>query len=191
MAAKDASATTLVTGKVRLSYTYLLEPEKDDEEKGKAGKYRCMILIPKTDKATLKAIETAQKAAAKEGAALLGKIPPSGLNPAWSTLHDGDEDQDTEERPEYVGMMYLNCSTTRRPGIIDLRGNHLTTEDDVYPGMWARVQIKAAAYKVPEKKGVTFYLNHVQKVADGDNLMGRSKPEDVFDILDEDEGDLI
>lgn len=193
MATKEASATTIITGKVRLSYTYLLEPDKNED--GSNGKYRTMFLIPKSDKDTLAKIEAAQKAAAKEGASILGKIPPSGFNPAWSTLHDGDEDQDTDEKPEYKGMMYLNVSTTRKPGIIDRQGNHLTSEDDVYPGMWAKLQIKAAAYNVDKKKGVTFYLNHVQKIADDENLMGRSKPEDVFEILDDDDdedaGDLI
>jgi hypothetical protein len=193
MATATASPTKFNTGKVRLSYTYLLSPRVETGDNGevKSSKYSVTLLIPKSDKKTVDAIKNAQKAAAKEGASKLGKIPPSGFNPAWSTLHDGDEEKDTEEQPEYKGCMYLQATSKQKPGIIDLHGNQLTTEDEVYPGMYGRVNLTCMAYNSGTKKGVTFYLNHVQKMEDGDNLAGRTKPEDVFDILDSEDENLI
>ncbi|HEP3309396.1 ssDNA-binding protein, partial [Streptococcus pyogenes] len=54
------STTKVVTGKVRLSYAALLEPKAFE---GQEAKYSTVILIPKTDKVTIKKIKDAQKAA--------------------------------------------------------------------------------------------------------------------------------
>ncbi|HEP3309398.1 ssDNA-binding protein, partial [Streptococcus pyogenes] len=54
------NTTKVVTGKVRLSYVALLEPKAFE---GQEAKYSTVILIPKTDKVTIKKIKDAQKAA--------------------------------------------------------------------------------------------------------------------------------
>lgn len=182
------ASSTLVTGEVRLSYCYLFEPRRE-EDPNKESKYGVTILIPKSDKATLKKIKDATEAAKAVGKGKTwgGKIPPN----LSLTLHDGDTDRDTDEQPEFKGHMFMSVSSKERPGLVDRALNPITDRSDLYSGCYARVAISAFPYNNSGKKGVTFFLNHVQKMRDGEHLDGRSKPEDVFDALDEDDSDLL
>lgn len=175
------ASNAIVTGEVRLSYCYLFEPRKDDE--GNPDKYGVTILIPKSDKATLKKIKDAIEAAKQVGKGKTwgGKIPTN----LKVTLHDGDTEKDLDEAPEFAGHYYMSCSSKERPGLVDRQVNPITDRSDLYSGCYARVAISAFPYSNSGNKGVTFFLNHVQKMRDGDHLDGRSKPEDVFDALDE------
>lgn len=178
-----AEATNqIVTGEVRLSYCYLFEARKEDDPE-KEGKYGCTILIPKTDKATVKKIKDAIEAAkvVGKGKNWGGKIPPN----LKISLHDGDTERDTDEQPEFKGHYYMSVSSKERPGLVDRSVNPITDRSDLYSGCYARVAISAFPYNTDGSKGVTFFLNHVQKMRDGDHLDGRSKPEDVFDALDD------
>lgn len=180
----------IITGEVRLSYCYLFEPRKDDE--GNPDKYGVTLLIPKSDKATVKKIKDAIEAAkiVGKGKTWGGKIPPN----LKTTLHDGDTEKDTDEAPEFIGHYYMSCSSKERPGVVFRDLSPITDRSDLYSGCYARVAISAFPYSNSGNKGVTFFLNHVQKMRDGDHLDGRSKPEDVFDALDaldEEEGSLI
>ena len=57
--------TKVVTGKVRFSFCNLFEPKAFQE--GADPKYSVMLLIPKTDVATLNRIKAAIDAAAQKG----------------------------------------------------------------------------------------------------------------------------
>ena len=182
--ANGAKETKVITGKVRLSYVHLFEPYSPDEDK--APRYSCVILIPKTDKATMRSIREAQKAALENGVSSVfgGKLPRE-----WhDTIKDGDdEDQtDLERNPEYAGHWYMSIAAKTKPGIVDQRREPITDSSDVYSGCYARISMNAFAYNVKGNKGVSFGLNHVQKWADGDFLGGRSRAEDEFDDLDDD-----
>ena len=180
--ATTASATKVVTGKVRLSYAHLFEPFSNNE--GQEPKFSTAILIPKSDKKTLAAIETAQAAALEQGktSKFGGKVPVK-----WSTtLHDGDTEQDLERNPEYAGHMYMTVSSKTRPGIVDAAVKPILDSTEVYSGCYARVSINAFPYSNSGNKGVSFGLNHVQKLADGDFLGGRSKAEDDFSAVEGD-----
>lgn len=186
--ATTQSTTKVVTGKVRLSYVHLFEPYAANPDQPE--KYSCVILIPKSDKATLKKIKAAQDAAAEAGKAKTfnGKIPAN----LKTTLHDGDEEGDLERNPEYEGHMFMSVSSKTRPGIVDRSTNAILDSSEVYSGCFARVSINAFAYNTQGNRGISFGLNHVQKLADGDFLGGRSKAEDDFEPLDdEDDDDLI
>lgn len=186
MATTTANTTKVVTGTVRLSYVHLFEPyaqNADDDEK-----YSCVILIPKSDKKTLEKIRAAIDAAAEQGknSKFDGKIP-SNLQ---ITLHDGDEEGDLEKNPEYESHMYMSLSSKTKPGIVDSDVNPILDSTEVYSGCYARVSMNAFPYNFRGKKGVSFGLNHVQKIKDGDYLGGRSRAEDDFEAIDEDD-DLI
>lgn len=182
--------TKVVTGEVRLAYANLLTPRASFE--GQDPKYSAVLLIPKTDTKTVNAIKRAIKAAAEEGAGKVfgGKIPKN----LKTTLRDGDEEADLERNPEYEGHMFMNVSSKTRPGIVDRGLNTIIEPDEVYSGMYARVSINAFAYSYSGSKGISFGLNNVQKVRDGERFAGASKAEDDFDALDddfEDDNDLI
>jgi hypothetical protein len=182
--ASTASATKVVTGTVRLSYVHLFEPyaQGDDD----VEKYSCVILIPKSDKRTLKKIDDAIAAATEAGrnTKFEGKVPKIVV----TNLHDGDEEADLEKNPEYEGHMYMSVSSKTKPGIVDADVNPILDSTEIYSGVYARVSINAFAYNYKGKKGISFGLNHVQKVKDGDFLGGRSRAEDDFEPI-EDEGD--
>lgn len=179
--------TKVVTGKVRLSYVHLFEPYSPNEDSPE--KYSCVILIPKSDKTTLKAIDEAVKNAAENGKDRIfnGKVPAS----LKTTLHDGDEEADLDRNPEYAGHMYMSVSSKTKPGIVDQQLNPILDASEVYSGCYARVSIGAFAYNVQGNRGVSFGLNHVQKAGDGDFLGGRSRAEDDFTALSDDEDDLL
>lgn len=188
--ATTPSPTRVVTGKVRLSYVHLFEPWAADADTD--PKYSCVILIPKDDKKTLGAIRRAIQAAAEAGAAkhFGGKVPKN----LATTLRDGDDDEkvDPDNSPEYAGHMFMNVSSKTRPGLVDRNVLPVLDSTEIYSGCYARVDMNAFSYNVKGNRGVSFGLNNVQKWADGEYLGGRSRAEDAFDALDdEDEDDLI
>jgi hypothetical protein len=183
MPVSTPSATKVITGKVRLSYVHLFEPwaANDSQE----AKFSTAILIPKSDKATIEKLRAAQQAALQAGkdSKFGGKVPTK-----WDdTIHDGDEEADLDRNPEYAGHWYMSVSAKTRPGVVDSNVNPILDSSEVYSGCYARVSLNAFPYAVSGKKGVSFGLNHVQKLADGDFLGGRSKAEDDFDALDDED----
>lgn len=178
------SKTKVVTGKVRLSYVHLFEAFSNID--GQDPKFSCVLLIPKSDTATMKKLRAAEAAAleAGKGPKFGGSIP----RVPKSVIHDGDEEADLERNPEYEGHFYMSVSSKTRPGLVDAQVNPILDSTELYSGCFARVSINAFPYSVNGNKGTSFGLNHVQKIADGDYLGGRSKAEDDFDAL-EDDGD--
>lgn len=173
-------STKVITGPVRLSYPRLFEPaSRDDGDK----KYSVLLLIPKTDKKTLRAIKKAQEEALEIGknTKFNGKIP-KGLK---YTLHDGDDSDD----PDQHGFMTMSVSSSESypPGLVDRRGNKLLDRSEIYPGVWAVVSITAFAYNSNGNRGITFGLNHVMKWKDDESFTGSSRAEDDFaDLIDGD-----
>lgn len=185
MPTQQERKTYVVTGRVRLSFVRVFRPYSQDGDT--EGKYSVLLLIPKTDKVTIQKIRAAQRAALEAGKSSKfdGKIPHN-----WQdTLHDGDEDRDTDDSPEYKGHMFMQVSSLRKPGIVDKHLIPIDDEDEVYSGCYARVSMDAFPFNTKGKKGVSFGLRNIQKLADGDDLTGRTKPEDDFDSYDDDDDD--
>lgn len=181
------SGTKVITGPVRLSYAHLFEAYTNDPEK--EARYSTAILIPKSDKRTIKFLKEAQREAI-ENAVTAGKIKLRNgkVPPAFKqTLHDGDEDADLERNPEYAGHMYLNAASKVRPGVVDRNLDTITDSTEVYSGCFARVSLNAYCYSTQGSQGVTFGLGNVQKLRDGEPLGGRSRAEDDFDVEDDDD----
>jgi hypothetical protein len=174
--AKQENQTRCVTGKVRLSYAFVWETNKD-------GKYATSIIIDKNDKATIDKInacvavvKASPKALGKWG----GKVPPSLKLP----LRDGDIERDTEE---YVGKFFLNCSSKNAPGIVDANVEPIIDKAEVYSGCYARVSLNFYPFNEEGNRGIAVGLGNIQKLADGEPLAGSSKPEDDFGPAGEDE----
>lgn len=180
----------VVTGEVRLSYANLFEARAQDNG---PAKFSTVIVIPKSDKATLKALKAAATEAAENGKAKFGgKIPPAVLKNPLTTLHDGDEEADLERNPEYEGCYYMSVSSKVQPGIVDRAKQPILDAQEVYSGCYVRVALGAFAFNQQGNKGVSFGLNHVQKIRDGEPLGGITRAEDEFDELDDmDDDDLI
>lgn len=169
------NSTKVVTGKVRFCYANVFEPFAMDE--GDTPKYSICILIPKSDEATVTKINKAIEAAKQAGKAKLadknGRIPSSIKAP----LRDGDEERGDD--PAFEGMWFLNANSTRKPSIVDRDLNPIMSRDEFYSGCFGRASINFYAFNV-SSKGIAAGLNNLQKLEDGESLMGGSSAEDDF-----------
>lgn len=177
----DNQTTKVITGKVRLSYCHIFEPQQDDQGQ---DKYSTAILIPKSDKETLRKIKAAVDAAIELGKSKWGgKIPPNLKKP----LRDGDEERPDDEA--YAGHYFLNATSKNKPGIAkpigkDATGKtkfaEITDTTEVYSGCYAKVSLNFYPFDAKGNRGVAAGLNNIVKVQDGDFLGGRSSVTDDF-----------
>ena len=179
-------STKVVTGRVRLSYAHLVQPEEAMD--GGAAKYSTSILIPKDDQATVEAIRRAVEAAYKVGE---GRLRGNGRNvPPLATLRTPLRDGDTE-RPDdeaYRGCWFLTARSTTKPGIVDRNLNEVIDPAEVYSGRWARVSMTAFAYNNNGNRGIGMGLLNVQLLDDDEPLGGgRSRPQDDFGSIDDED----
>lgn len=172
---------------VRLSYVYLNEPRKNDD--GTPGKYGAMLIIPKSDVATVKqlndGIEAARAAGVARGIRNARNFP--------SPLRDGDgqKPRGGEYGPECKGCWVLNTSSKRQPKVVNRRVQPILDPAEIYSGMWAIVDINFACFAMQSNSGISCYLNNVQKVRDDEPLGGAAaRAEDVFRPVADDDDDL-
>jgi hypothetical protein len=171
----ERPATSVVTGKVRLSFAHVWKPTAFEE--GDDPKYSTVILIPKSDKATVKNIEAAIAAAeeiakSKNG----GKIPAKFKRP----LRDGDIEKPEDEA--YADHYFLTASSKNKPGIVKkIKGvtHAITDEDEVYSGCYVYADLNFYYFDV-KSKGIACGLNNLMKAADGEAFAGRGSAEAAF-----------
>lgn len=179
---KKVPATKVITGKVRFSYAHVFKPAAIVE--GADPKYSVAILIKKTDKETLKKIKDAVEAAKQAAAPMWGGKIPANLK---LPLRDGDEDR--SDQPEYEGCYFLNASSNQKPGIIDADKCEIMDQSEFYSGCYGRASLNFFAFNQAGNRGIAVGLNNLQKLADGEPLAGRNRPEDDFGDDEEYEDD--
>lgn len=161
------ATTRVTTKKVRFSYVHVFEPTAMNE--GDPKKYSSAILIPKSDKVTVKAIQDAIQLALNEGKSkhFGGKIPAKWSSP----LRDGDDEKPDDE--VYAGHFFLNAKSNKRPVILGPDKELLVYKDDFYSGCYGRAVLNFYAYgnNLPSK-GVAVGFESAMKLEDGDNLGG-------------------
>lgn len=76
----------------------------------------------------------------------------------------------------------VRCSTINKPSVVFGNGEECTTEEEVYPGRWARISVRAYAWDHPTGgKGISFGLSNVMLLDHDDRIGGgRAKVEDEF-----------
>lgn len=178
------SNTQVITGPVRLSFLNVFKPRALQD--GQDPKYSACLLIPKTDKETLKAIKDACDAARLASAALFGGKVPDKLK---LPLHDGDGEMPNggDYGDECKGMWVLNCSSKQQPGLVDRRCNEILDQSELYSGCWGRVDLNFFAYNTGGNKGIGAGLNNIQKVRDDEPMGGRQRAKDVFSAMEDDD----
>jgi hypothetical protein len=184
-------STKVVTGtNIRFSYVKVFEPKAIVD--GGDPKYSVCLLIPKSDKATLKTIDAALDAAIAKGKAdtWKKKVPRD----AKSILRDGDVEREDSE--EYEGMMFINAysASKDKPGVVgtqrDAQGKLLPIgPDEFYSGCIGRASFNFYPYNAAGNIGVACGLLNLQKISDGDKLSGGGSSAEA-DFGDE-EDDLL
>lgn len=181
------NGTKVITNEVRMSYAQVFEPKSMDETS--KAKYSVSLLIPKSDTETIDFIEKAIAVAHKEGAEKYGKKWPSKPK---TTFRDGDEEKPEDEA--YVGCMFLNCSSTTKPGVVKaapagspVKTIQLTTEEEFYSGCYGKAAINFYAYDANGNRGISAGLNNLLFTREGERFAGKDSAENDFD--DEFEGE--
>ena len=171
----------VVTGKVRLSYEHVWEPAaiKDGEPK-----YSVSLIIPKSDKKTIKAIQDAIEQAKEDGKAKFGGRIPANLK---LPLRDGDIERPEDEA--YADSYFINANSKDKPQIVDKQVQPILDKNEVYSGCYARVSISIYPFNTNGNRGIACGLGNIQKIADGEPLGGRTRAEDDFDSYEDDEDD--
>ena len=91
-----------------------------------------------------------------------------------------EEDEVGSKYPEGTAlvMRYGTSDDSTKPGVVDRfpdktgKAATITEMADFYSGCYARASVGVYAYDRPDSKGVTFMLNNVQKLGDGEPLAG-------------------
>lgn len=78
------------------------------------------------------------------------------------------------------GCLFAAASSQNRPGLIDKDRQPILSEEDFYPGCWARATVTAYAYD-NKSKGVAFGLQNLQKLGDGESFRSSTPAEDDFE----------
>ncbi len=177
-------ATDLVTPEVRLSFPQLFvakAPPVTEENTNPKKKFSTILLMPPT--VSLEPFVAAVKAAMLKK---WGQIVQ--LAPDKQPIKDAKANKPTMKGFDQ-GWRYITASANedRRPAVVDQRNVPVTDPSKVYPGMWVRAYINAFAYGgTPGRpKGVSFGLNAIQIVRDGERLGGAAKaPNEVFTPLE-------
>lgn len=154
-----------------LSFPALYEPKAAQD--GGTPKYgACLVFEPGTD---LSALEAAAHAAAH---AKWGEKYKT-MKLRWPIRKDDDHKYGDGEHH------FINARSVSPPGIVDgqLKPIGVARANEMYPGAKVRATINAFCYDQPMNKGVTFGLNNLQKVADGQRIDGRRAAEADFEAL--------
>lgn len=184
MANSNADNTKVVTGKVRFSYANVFEPKSIQ---GSKAKYSVSLLIDKNDKKTIddvnKAIENAKRAGISKFG---GKIPAVLKLP----MRDGDAERPDDEN--YKGKYFINANSDIKPGLVDKKRQPIIDTTEFYSGCYGHASISFFAYNTSGNKGIACGLNNIMKTEDGEMLGGRSRAEDDFaGMYDDDDEDFL
>lgn len=177
--------TKVVTGiNTRLSYANVWAPKSIN---GGKEKYSVSLIIPKSDKKTVTAIERAVDAAIQEG---IGKF--GGKKPNKATLklplRDGDVERDDEA---YQNSYFINANSITAPQIVDKHVQSILDQNEVYSGCYARVSINFYAFNTNGNRGVACGLGNIQKIRDGELLGGHASASDDFTAIDDSDDDFL
>ena len=178
---KSSSSTKVITGlNTRLSYAHVWEPSSVN---GGEPKFSVSVLIPKDDKATVDAVNKAVDAAIEEGIGKFGGKKPSKAA-IKLPLRDGDTERDDEA---YAGHWFINASSKSAPQIVDRSLQPILDRDEVYSGCYARVALTFVAFNSNGNKGIACGLGNIQKVRDGEPFGSKTRAEDDFSTLEDDD----
>ncbi|WP_278833502.1 ssDNA-binding protein [Porphyromonas cangingivalis] len=177
MKPKKLNDTTMITGEVRLSYPYLFKPNTDS--KYPTDKYETLILVPVGDTETIEMFKSCVQACGKDAVE---------NRPEWKrkkpTKYQGVELLEAGEN-DISGYLKFRAKSGRKPAVINQRKEAITDPEEIYGGVFARVQINFFAWGDISNGGVSAGLIAVQKVRDGEAFgSGSGVALDEFDTIE-------
>lgn len=105
-----------------------------------------------------------------------------------SPFRRGDDPEKADKDGFGPGVIYARASSLYKPGVVDWNKQDIINPREFMGGMYARAQISVLWYSVKGNKGVSFGLDNVQKIRDGEIFGGGQKAQDAFDAIEPPEG---
>lgn len=180
-------STRVITPVGTLSYPWLATAQspkldKNGNPQGNPKFSTAIIFAPGTD---MSGLEAAANAAADAA------YPGKGIAMLKSGALRSPFRRDCEAKNYKNCAVFMNVRTENKPGaVFNYRDSSDPTKaakipddkitDELYPGVQAKLSLNAFAYNQDGNKGVSFGLNNVQKIGEGERLDGRAAAEDEF-----------
>lgn len=172
----------VITPEAIISYPHLFTPQA--VKPGDPEKYSAALVF--TDGTDLTPLKRAAVAAAREKFSQADKLIKAGK--IKMPFRD-----DGEEKGYPEGSVFINVKTDSQPGVVSTipdpdnggRPTRIDDPEEVYPGAIVLASVVAYGWEYMGKKGVSFALNNIQKLRDGERLDGKVAAVDEFDA-DED-----
>ena len=162
---------------VRLSFPSLFEKTSFE---GSEPKYSAVLLFP-LGVSVAPLMQAAQKTAFEEWGEKSKKM----------TLHNPFRDQGMKQLAGYVkGAPFITVSTKQKPGVVGPDMKPIMDPEEIYAGCWVLATIRPFSFDATAKKGVSFGLQNILKIADDEPFSGGPPPEDEFgDVTAEQSGE--
>ena len=178
MTCSETKAGTLLLPAGRLSYPNLLKARAMEGEPEDKAKFSTSLMIPPNGDLTL-AIAWVEKVAKEKWGNNIGKVKRPFLK-------HSEKIEDEELATAFPVLVRM--SSSNKPRVIFANGEECSIPDEIYPGRWARVSVRAYAWEHKANgRGVSFGLSNVQLLDHDDRIGGgRARVEDEFDIINED-----
>jgi len=181
----------VLTHEFRVSFPNVITPKGFEDQE---PKYSLVMLFDKKTDLSKPAMNKKGQAlsASMRGAALAAASEKWGNDQKkWPKnlkmpFRDGSERADTAG---YDGTIFVTASSKIQPGLVNQQRQPILNEKDFYAGCYARAEVIAFAYDKAGNKGVSFSLQNIQKTRDGDAFSGRRNAEDVFDAVEDLDGE--
>jgi len=158
---------TVITTVALISFCHF---DKPYQQKGstKEPRYQCAVILPPNS--DVSALDGAARKAWQDG-------PLHKQAPKSKPLKDQKAMKDKGYKGFNDTGVYFNCDTKNPVDLfgVESDGNGSVKRipvDQAYSGMWARVKVRADFFDVGGNNGVKFWLQSVQKIADGEKLGG-------------------
>lgn len=91
----------------------------------------------------------------------------------------------------YAGCYFINANSATKPGVVDADCQPILDTSELYSGIYGRASINFYAFNTNGNKGIACGLNNLQKLRDGEPLGGKSRAEDDFSDMDDDDDDFL
>lgn len=94
------------------------------------------------------------------------------------------EEPTKKDQPGYgKGIVFLQATTETKPGVVGPDLNPLSLPTELYGGCYVKATVNAYYWKYMGKQGVSFGLQNVQKVRDGEPFGNRTSADKDFDAI--------
>ena len=185
----NEGTTTVTTPTFKVSYPSVFKAKLNSLSK--KMEYSVEALFDK--KADITQLKAAAKAAAIKKWGLDEKKWPKFTNNPFKDQTDKINDLKEKNKPfdhlvEGAVYMTFKCQADKaKPKVVDQNLQEILEESKFYGGCYARASVNAYAYDQGKNVGISFGLNLLQFVGDGEPFSGRPSVEQAFEPIAQDE----